>query len=140
MPINILATRVHIEPPSSRIIILCNTSIRLLSGFLLFKNVPLLKQEHNCSLIPIIRADNSRKIQTNKESRQLMPIEYSNSGRQAEVPTVLFRLGSLILKKPPDTLITIASNKAIKVKARLHTLNKLLKLPTEGISDCSLGT
>ena len=69
-----------------------------------------------------------------------MPIEYSNSGRLAEVPTVLFRLGSLILKKPPDTFITMASNKAIKVKARLHTLNKLLKLPSECMSDCFLGT
>ena len=29
---------------------------------------------------------------------------------------VLFRSGSLILNKPPDTFITIASNKAIKVK------------------------
>ena len=57
-----------------------------------------------------------------------------------EVPTVLFRSGSFILNKPPDTLNTMASNKAIKVKARLHTLNELLKLPSECMSDRFLGT
>ena len=56
------------------------------------------------------------------------------------MPTVLFRSGSLILNKPPDTFITIANNNAIKVKVRLHTLNELLKLPPKGISDCFLGT
>ena len=69
-----------------------------------------------------------------------MATKDSNREKLAEVPTVLFRSGSLILNKPPDTLIIIANNKAIKVKVRLHTLNELLKLPYEGMSDCFLGT
>ena len=44
---------------------------------------------------------------------------------------VLFRSGSLILNKPPTTLITIANIKAIKVKVQLHTLNELLRIPFE---------
>ena len=73
-------------------------------------------QEHNPSLIPIIVAANSRKIERNKESRKLMATSGSNVERLAEVPMVLFRSGSLILHKPPNTLITIANIKAIKVK------------------------
>ena len=68
-----------------------------------------------------------------------MATKNSNRERLAEVSTVLFRSGSLILNKPPDTLITIANNKAIKVKVRLHTLSELSKLPSEGMSDCFLG-
>ena len=97
-------------------------------------------QGHNLSLIPRILAEDSRKIERNKESRQLMATKDSNSERLAEVPMVLFRSGNLILNKPPDTLITIANNKAINVKVRLHTLNELLKLPSECMSDCFLGT
>ena len=69
-----------------------------------------------------------------------MATENSNRGRLAEVPMMLFRSGSLILNKPPDTLIIIANNKAIKVKVQLHTLNAFLKLPSDGISDCFLST
>ena len=69
-----------------------------------------------------------------------MATKDSNRERLAEVPMVLFRSGSLILNKPPDMLIIIANNKAIKVKVRLHTLNELLKLPSEGMSNCFLGT
>ena len=68
-----------------------------------------------------------------------MATEDSNRERLAEVPTVLFRSCSLILNKPPDTLINIANNNAIKVTVRLHALNELLKLPSEGMSDCFLG-
>ena len=60
--------------------------------------------------------------------------------RLDELPTVLFRSDSLMLTKPPDTLITVANNKAIKVKVQLYTLNELLKLPSEGISDRFLST
>ena len=91
-------------------------------------------QEHNLSLIPIIVAEDSRKIERNKESRNLMAMRGSD-----EVPMVLFHSGSLILNKPPTTLITIANIKAIKVKVRLHTLNKLLRIPFECTSDCFLG-
>ena len=91
-------------------------------------------QEHNPSLIPIIVAEDSRKIERNKESRNLMAMRGSD-----EVPMVLFRWGSLILNKPPTTLITIANIKAIKVKVRLHTLNELLRIPFECTSDCFLG-
>ena len=73
-------------------------------------------QGHNPSLIPRILAEDSRKIGRNKESRKLMATKDSNRERLAEVPTVLFCSGSLILNKPPDTLITIANNKAIKGK------------------------
>ena len=69
-----------------------------------------------------------------------MATEDSNRGRLAEVPMVLFRSGSLILNKPPNTFITIANNNAIKVTVRLHALNDLSKLPTECMSDCFFGT
>ena len=92
-------------------------------------------QRHNPSLIPRILAEDFRKIEIDNESRQLMAMRGSD-----EVPTVLFHSGSLLLNKPPDTVITVANNKAIKVKVRLHILNELLKLPSEGISDCFLGT
>ena len=91
-------------------------------------------QEHNPSLIPIIVAENSREIERNKESRKLMVASGSD-----EVPMVLFRLGSLILNKPPKTPITIANNNVILVKVRLHTLNELLRIPFECTSDCFLG-
>ena len=73
-------------------------------------------QEHNPSLIPRILAEDSRKIERNKESRKLMATRGSNVERLDEVPMVLFRSGSLILHKPPYMLITIANIKAIKVK------------------------
>ena len=60
--------------------------------------------------------------------------------RLDELPTVLFLSDSLILTKPPNMFIIIANNKVIKVKVRLYTLNELLKLPSEGISDHFLGT
>ena len=44
---------------------------------------------------------------------------------------VLFRSVSLILDKPPKTLITIANNNVILVKVRLHPLNELLRIPFE---------
>ena len=83
-------------------------------------------------------AENLRKIER-KESRQLMLIEYSNSGRLAEVPTVLFLSYSLILIKPPNTFITIANNNAIKVMVRPHDLNDLSKLYAECMSDRFFG-
>ena len=92
-------------------------------------------QGHNPLLIPRILAEDSRRLERNKELRKLM---VAMRGLD-ELPRVLFRSGSLILNKPPDTLITIVNNKAIKVKVRLHTLNKLLKLPFECTSDCFLG-
>ena len=73
-------------------------------------------QEHNPSLIPIIVAEDSRKIERTDESRKLMATSGSNGERLDEVPMVLFRSGSLILHKPSNTLITIANIKAIKVK------------------------
>ena len=92
-------------------------------------------QGHNPLLIPRILAEDSRKLERNKELRKLMVAMRGSD----EVPMVLFRSGGLILDKPPDTLITIANNKAIKVNVRLHTLNELLKLPFEYTSDCFLG-
>ena len=50
----------------------------------------------------------------------------SDRKRLDELPTVLFLLDSLVLNKPPNTLIIIANNKVILVKVRLHTLNELL--------------
>ena len=91
-------------------------------------------QEHNPSLIPIIIAANSRKLERTEESRNRLVTKGSD-----EVPLVLFRSGSHILNKPPTTLITIANIKAIKVKVRLYTLNELLRLPFECTSDCFLG-
>ena len=96
-------------------------------------------QEHNPSLIPIIVAEDSRKIERNKESRKLMVASGSDRKRLDEVPMVLFRSGSLILNKPPNTLITIANNKVILVKVRLRTLSELLRIPFECTSDCFLG-
>ena len=93
-------------------------------------------QEHNLSLIPIIVAEDSRKTERNKESRKQSD---SDRKRLDEVPMVLFRSGSLILNKPPKTLITIANNNVILVKVRLHPLNELLRLPFECTSDCFLG-
>ena len=84
-------------------------------------------QEHNPSLIPIIVAEDSRKIERNKESQKLMVASGSDGKRLDEVPMVFFRSGSLILNKPPNTLITIANNKVILVKVQLHTLNKTIK-------------
>ena len=91
-------------------------------------------KEHNPSLIPIIVAEDFRKIERTKESRKLMATRGSD-----EVPMVLFRSGGLILNKPPNTLIIIVNIKAIKVKVRLHTLNELLRIPFECTSDCFLG-
>ena len=73
-------------------------------------------QEHNPSLISIIVAEDSRIIERNKESRKLMVASGSDRKRLDEVPTVLFLSGSLILKKPPKILITIANNNVILVK------------------------
>ena len=126
-------------PPSFRILVLCNTSLCLISRLLLSPFASVLMQRHNPSLKPRILIENSCKLR-NKELRQLMFTKDSHRGTLAEVPTVLFRSSSLILNKPPDTLIIIANNKAIKVKVRLHTLNELLKLPPEGTNDCFLGT
>ena len=93
-------------------------------------------QEHNLLLIPIIVAEDSRKIERNKESRKLMVAIGSDRKRLDEVPTVLFLPGSLILNKPPNLLITIANNKVILVKVRLHTLNELLMYPVLGTNEC----
>ena len=96
-------------------------------------------QEHNPSLIPIIVAADSRKLEKTEESRNLRTTRGLDGERLDEVPMVLFRSGSLILNKPPNTLITIANIKAIWVKVRLHTLNELLRIPFECTSDCFLG-
>ena len=92
-------------------------------------------QEHNPSLIPIIVAEDSRKIEKNKESRKLMAMRGSD-----EVPMVLFPFRQSYIKyKPPKTPITIANNNIILVKVRLLTLNELLRIPFECTSDCFLG-
>ena len=96
--------------------------MHLISCLLLFKNIPLLMQEHNPSLIPIIVAEDSRKIERTEESRNLRTTRSSDGERLDEVPMVLFRSGSHISHKPPKMLITIANMKAILVKVRLHTL------------------
>ena len=88
-------------------------------------------QEHKPSLIRLIVATNSRKLERTEESRNLLATRGSD-----EVPMVIFRSGSFILNKPPTTLITVANIKAIKVKVRLHTLNELLWIPFECTSDC----
>ena len=96
-------------------------------------------QEHNPSLIPIIVAEDSRKIERTDESRKHSTTRGSDSERVGEVPMGLFRSGSFILRKPTKMLITIANMKAILVKVCLHTLNELLRLPFECTSDCFLG-
>ena len=70
-------------------------------------------QGHNPSLISIIVAANSSKPESTDESRNMLAMRGSD-----EVPMVLFRSGSLILNKPPTTLITIANIKAIKVNVK----------------------
>ena len=93
-------------------------------------------QEHNRSLIPIIVADDSRKIERNKDSRNLKATSGSDGRRLAEVPMMLFHSGSLILNKPPTTLITVANNKVILVKVQLHTLNELITNPILDMNEC----
>ena len=66
-------------------------------------------QEHNPSLIRIIVAANSRKLERTEESRNLLATRGSKGERLDEVPMVLFRSGSFILNKPPEMLITIAN-------------------------------
>ena len=83
-------------------------------------------QEHNPSLIPIIAAEDSRKLERTEESRKLRTTRGSDGERLDEVPMRLFRSGSFILHKPPKMLITIANMQATLVKVRLHTLNELL--------------
>ena len=100
-----------VQKVSSHIIVFCNTFMCLISCLLLFKDILLCMQEHNPSLIRIIVAANSRKLERTEESRNLLATRGSD-----EVPMVLFRSGSFILNKPPTTLITIANIKAIKVK------------------------
>ena len=55
---------------ASHIIVFCNTFTHLISCLLLFKIIPLLMQEHNPSLIPIIVAEDSRKIERSDESKK----------------------------------------------------------------------
>ena len=73
-------------------------------------------QEHNPSLIPIILSAISCKLERTEESRKHSTTRVSDGERLGEVPIALFHSGSLILHKPPTTLITIANIKAIKVK------------------------
>ena len=115
------------------------SSCILLAALLLFKDILLCMQEHNPSLIQIIAAADSRKLERTEESRNLMATRGSKGERLDEVPMVLFRWGSFILHKPPNMLITIANMQAALVKVRLHTLNELLMLPLECTSDCFLG-
>ena len=93
-------------------------------------------RDHNPSLLPIIAAVDSRKLEGVKQSRKLRPTRGSDGERLGEVPMVLFRLGSFILNKPPHMLITIANIKAILVKVRLHTLNELLMNPFLDTNEC----
>ena len=86
-------------------------------------------QEHNPSLIPIIVAEDSHKIERTNESRKHSTTRGSDGEGVGEVPMGLFRSGIFILHKPPKILITIAYMKTIKVKVCLHTLNELLRLP-----------
>ena len=57
---------------SSYIIVSCNIFMRLISCLLLFKDNLLCMQEHNPSLIRIIVAVNSRKLERTDESRNLL--------------------------------------------------------------------
>ena len=120
-----------VQKVSSHIIVFCNIFMRVISCLLLFKDILLCMQEHNPSLIRLIVAANSRKLERTEESRNLLATRETD-----EVPMVLFRSGSFILNKPPNKLITIANNKVILVKVRLHTLNELLMIPFECTSDC----
>ena len=86
-------------------------------------------QEHNPSLIPIITAADSRKLERTEESRKQSTMRGSDGERLGEVPMGLFLSGSFILHKPPKMLINIANMKATLVKVRLHTLNELLMNP-----------
>ena len=72
-------------------------------------------QEHNPSLIPIIVAEDSRKIEKTGESRNLKSTRSSDGKRLGELPMGLFRSGSFILHKPPKMLIIIANIKVILV-------------------------
>ena len=77
-------------------------------------------QEHNPSLIPIIVAAISRKLERTEALRKHSTTRGSDGERLGEVPMGLFRSGSFILHKPPKMLITIANMQAALVKVRLH--------------------
>ena len=93
-------------------------------------------QEHNPSLIPIILAVISRKLERTEESRKQSTTRGSDGERLGGVPMGLFRSDSFILHKPPKMLITIANMQAALVKDRLHTLNKLLLHPFSNTNEC----
>ena len=93
-------------------------------------------QEHNPSLIPIIVAGDSRKIERTDESRNLHSSRGIDGARLDEVPMGLFRSGSFISHKPPKMLITIANMQAALVKVRLHTFNELLMNPILDTNEC----
>ena len=65
-------------------------------------------QEHNPSLIPIIVAEDSRKIERTDESRKLNTSRGVDGARLDEVPMGFFPSSSFILHKPTKMLITIA--------------------------------
>ena len=93
-------------------------------------------QEHNPSLIPIIVAEDSHKIERTDESRKQSTSRDVDGARLDEVPMGLFRSGSFILHKPPKMLIIIANIKVILVTVRLHTLNELLTNPFSDTNEC----
>ena len=68
--------------------------------------------EHNSSLIPIIVAEDSRKIEKTDYSRKLNSSRSVDGARLDEVPMGLFRSGSFIFHKPPKMLITNANMQA----------------------------
>ena len=109
--------------------------MRLISCLLLFKDILLCMQEHNPSLIRIIVAVNSRKLERTDDIQEICWLREGSD----EMPMVLFRSGSLYIRyQPPNMHIIIDNSKAIWVKVRLHALNKLLKIPFECTSDCFL--
>ena len=73
-------------------------------------------QEHNPSLILMIGAVDSRKLERIKASRKQSATRGSDEKRLGEVPMGFFHSSSFILRKPPKMLITIANMKAILVK------------------------
>ena len=58
-------------------------------------------QGHNPSLIPIIAAEDSRKIEKTDDSRKLNSSRSVDGAKLDEVPMGLFRSGSFIFHKPP---------------------------------------